>query len=188
MAGEVVTVEDQVIRALKEGWSYSGDQATEGEVLHLLTALVYVTKPEVVVETGTYNGHGTKALVAGLEASEKGHLWSVESDPEITVQLKDVDLPRTTWVDADSLEWCSGPDCPDEVNFAWVDCCSHPAGRIKVFAALWPKMNGLLCVHDLEFYPYRDFLDPLVERFGEPSLSLPALNGIGVWDRHRDRD
>lgn len=183
MAGEVVTVEDQVIRALKEGWSYSGDQATEGEVLHLLTALVYVTKPDVVVETGTYNGHGSKALSAGLEASEKGHLWSVENDPALTVQLEDVELPRTTWVAADSLEWCSGPDCPDPIDFAFVDCAPNPADRIKVFEALWPKVTGLICTHDVFFYRFQDFLDPLSEEFGEPNLYLPALNGIAIWDR-----
>lgn len=183
MAEDVVTVEDQVIRALKEGWSYSGDQATEGEVLHLLTALVYVTKPEVVVETGTYNGHGTKALVAGLEASEKGHLWSVENDPALTVQLEDVELPRTTWVAADSLEWCSGPECPDPIDFAFVDCAPNPVDRIKVFRALWPKVTGLICVHDSHFYLDREFIHPLVGEFGPYAIHFPALNGFTVWQR-----
>ena len=52
--------------------------ATEGEVLDLIYALVCIEKPEVCVETGTYHGHGTRAIMEGLESNGKGHLWTVE--------------------------------------------------------------------------------------------------------------
>lgn len=174
---------DQLQRAREEGWGYDGTQATELEVLHLLTALVLVTKPTTAVETGVYNGHGSKALVAGLEANEKGHLWAVENDPEITAQLEDVKLPRVTWVEADSIQWSGSPDCPDPIDFCWVDCCAEPSERVEVFSNLWPRMasGGLICVHDTYFYRSAGFLARLEEIAGPPSFVFPALNGIGAW-------
>ena len=56
---------------------------TEGEVLDLIYALVCIEKPEVCVETGTYHGHGTRAIMEGLESNGKGHLWTVENDREM---------------------------------------------------------------------------------------------------------
>jgi hypothetical protein len=51
------------------------------ELQHILTALVILTKPEVVVETGTANGASAAAILAGLEYNKAGHLWSFDIKP-----------------------------------------------------------------------------------------------------------
>ena len=48
------------------------------ELQHILIALVILTKPEVVVETGTANGASAAAILAGLEFNKAGHLWSFD--------------------------------------------------------------------------------------------------------------
>lgn len=56
-------------------------QATESEYLHLLTSLVKVLKPRRVLETGTYNGHGTAVLARACRDNGLGFVDSVEADP-----------------------------------------------------------------------------------------------------------
>ena len=174
------TVDEQVARAEAEGWRYRGDMATEGEVLDLIYALVCIEKPEVCVETGTYHGHGTRAIMEGLESNGKGHLWTVENDKEMVYAPQD----RVTYNFADSVEW-SANEAPDGIDFAFVDC-GPPEVRVEVFKNLLPKMNvgKLILVHDTDFYEHQ-YLDALREAAymngGDEMLHFPALNGVTAW-------
>lgn len=176
-------VEKQLLRAQIEGWRYNGSMATEGEVLELLCALIQVEKPEVVVETGTFAGHGTRAIQEGLQLNAKGHLWTVECDPELCEQYAEMELDQVTFVCADSVEWAGDPTCSLPIDFAFVDCAEDPSGRVEVFARLLPKIRagGVICAHDTDFYRYDDYLKRLVEIAGPYSLHIPALNGFTIW-------
>lgn len=74
--------------------------STELEYLEFLYALVRVTKPLEVLETGTYAGFGTRNIVAALHENARGHLWTVdEHDRGVTTEHND----RVTFVQGDSL-------------------------------------------------------------------------------------
>ena len=168
-------------RAEEEGWHWAGDQACEGEVSDLIHTLVLATKPEVCVETGTYLGFTTKTISEALERNEKGHLWTVENDPEFTQHYAGMELPRTTFVDADSTEWCASNDEPLAVDFAFVDS-GHPFIRVQDVEGLKEKMKpgGLLLVHDVELY-LPDFYGALIDILGPASIYLPTLHGLAIW-------
>jgi predicted O-methyltransferase YrrM len=170
----------QLKRAQEEGWGYDGTMASEQEVVHLLTAIIYATKPETCVETGTYAGHGTKAIQAGLMANEKGHLHTIEYNEKNEYPP----LERVTFILGDSIKWTGGPDCPDPIDFAFVDCCERPEHRVTVFSQLLPRMRdgGLICAHDTEFYRYEDYLDKM-NAIAPITLHLPVLNGFTLWQR-----
>lgn len=180
------TVEQQSARAKAENWAYRGDMSTEDEVLQLIASLIRVSKPEVVVETGTYHGHGTQMIAHALDMNEKGHLWTVEQD-EVFFPYRE--HPRVTYVQADSLEWAEHPMAGQDrwgedalIDFAFVDC-GEPEHRTQVFSALLPHMNddGLIVVHDTWFYE-SEFLRGLCDKFGAPpAIHFPALNGVSVW-------
>ena len=178
------TPDEQLARAKAEGWQYEGDMRTEGEVLDLLYSLARILKPEVAVETGTYAGHGTKAIATALEANGKGHLWTVESDPELTPKYAEMELDRTTFVNDDSVRW-SAYESPEQIDFAFVDCAEQPKDRVSVFANLLPKIRqgGMILAHDTHFLLKEEYLDKLIVLAGPPSLLLPALNGIAIWSR-----
>jgi hypothetical protein len=76
----------------KEQWN-SGT-----ELQHILTAIVILTKPEVVVETGTANGASSAAILAGLEYNKTGHLWSFDIKPAIPVLVEERLKQRATFV------------------------------------------------------------------------------------------
>lgn len=174
---EEYSVENQHRKAEAEGWGWSGDMKTESEVIDLIYSLVRVTKPTVVVETGTYRGHGTQAISKALEANDRGNLWTVEIEP-----YEYPETPRTTFVTANSIEW-SAKDAPAGINFAFVDCSSDYHDRVEVFKNLWPRMTpgGIICVHDI-FFLDANFLDELCQVAERaPGLVLQALNGFALW-------
>lgn len=65
------TVEEHGFRA----WD---DMGVEAEVAEYLYALVRLTKPELVVESGTGSGYAAYALAAGLQRNGRGELLTYE--------------------------------------------------------------------------------------------------------------
>jgi len=48
-----------------------------------LAALIIQEKPNIVVETGLWNGFGAEYILQALDANDKGHLYSIDPmDPE----------------------------------------------------------------------------------------------------------
>ena len=167
----------QLERAEAEGWTYSGDMSTEGEVLQVLFALVRVEKPEICVETGTYMGHGTKAISDALEMNGRGHLWTIELDEAYEYASRD----SVTYIQGDSVEWAAN-EAPDFIDLAFIDC-GPPEIRVQAFANIFPKVkdDGLLLTHDVSFYEDA-FLRELEESIGQQAdMVFPALNGLAIW-------
>jgi predicted O-methyltransferase YrrM len=55
----------------------------EVEVLEFLNALVRMTKPDRVIETGTWFGRSAIAIASALRYSGSGHLWTMEQNDEV---------------------------------------------------------------------------------------------------------
>ena len=74
------------------------------ELQHILIALVILTKPEVVVETGTANGASAAAILAGLEFNKAGHLWSFDIKPAYPVLVEERLKQKATFVKVSGKE------------------------------------------------------------------------------------
>src|SRR5258708_3945530 len=57
---------------------FGGGMAIELEVGEFLNALVRMTKPSIVVETGTHKGFSTLMIAQALKANGKGHLYTFD--------------------------------------------------------------------------------------------------------------
>jgi hypothetical protein len=55
----------------------------EVEVLEFLNALVRMTKPDRVIETGTWFGRSAIAIASALRDNGSGHLWTMEQNDEV---------------------------------------------------------------------------------------------------------
>lgn len=53
---------------------------SETEVSRFLEAIVYLTKPRFIIETGTFQGGGTISLAEGLRKNKFGHMVTIEID------------------------------------------------------------------------------------------------------------
>jgi hypothetical protein len=74
------------------------------ELQHILIALVILTKPKVVVETGTANGASAAAILAGLEYNKAGHLWSFDIKPANPILVEEKLKQRATFVKVSGKE------------------------------------------------------------------------------------
>ena len=66
-----------------ERWSMFDSMTAEVEVLEFLRTLVTTTKPELVVETGTFSGISTLWIAEGLKANGRGKVVSCEFDRKV---------------------------------------------------------------------------------------------------------
>jgi predicted O-methyltransferase YrrM len=66
-----------------ERWSMYDSMTAEAEVLEFLRTLVTTTKPELVVETGTFSGISTLWIAEGLKRNGRGKIITCEFDPVV---------------------------------------------------------------------------------------------------------
>ena len=71
-----------------ERWSMYDSMTAEVEVLEFLRTLVTTTKPEMVVETGTFLGVSTLCIAEGLRLNGFGRIISCEYDAKVFEQAK----------------------------------------------------------------------------------------------------
>ncbi len=66
-----------------ERWSMYDSMTAEFEVLEFLKTIVTTTKPELIVETGSFMGVSTLWLAQGLKENGFGKIISCEYDPKV---------------------------------------------------------------------------------------------------------
>jgi len=121
----------------------------EVEVLDFLQALVTTTKPELIVETGTFSGLSTLRLAEGCKANGLGRVITCEYDAKVfqaaKARFKESGLAQ--WIDArneSSLEMKVG----GRIDLLFSD--SDTAIREQEVRRFLPQMSpyGLILMHD----------------------------------------
>ena len=72
-----------------ERWRMYDSMTAEAEVLEFLRTLVTTTKPELVVETGSFLGVSTLWIAEGLKANGFGKIVSCEFDPVVFAKAEE---------------------------------------------------------------------------------------------------
>jgi len=71
-----------------ERWRMYDSMTAEAEVLEFLRTLVTTTKPELVVETGTFSGISTLWIAEGLKRNGRGKVITCEFDPVVYAKAR----------------------------------------------------------------------------------------------------
>jgi predicted O-methyltransferase YrrM len=71
-----------------ERWSMYDSMTAEAEVLEFLRTLVTTTKPDLVVETGTFSGISTLWIAEALKRNGRGKIITCEFDPVVYAKAK----------------------------------------------------------------------------------------------------
>jgi predicted O-methyltransferase YrrM len=132
-----------------ELWRMLDSQTTEVEVLDFLKTLVTTIKPQLIVETGTFLGHGTVKLAEGARENGFGRVITVEFDPDIRKRA----LTRfeaaglAPWIES-RLESSLDTIIEGTIDLLYSD--SHLANREAEIRRLLPQLDprGLLVIHD----------------------------------------
>jgi predicted O-methyltransferase YrrM len=132
-----------------ELWRMLDSQTTEVEVLDFLKTLVTTIKPRLVVETGTFLGHGTLKLAEGVQENGFGKVVTIEFDPAIRARAQERFKASglDSWIES-RLESSLESVIEGTIDLLYSD--SHLANREEEIRRLLPQLNprGLLVIHD----------------------------------------
>lgn len=165
-------------------------QMNETERRLLMEALLQAaSKPQVVIEVGTWLGGGsTLHILRALEKNGAGHLWGIEVDPSIyermLVNIRAA-VPEASrrftplfGVSEDVIpQWLARQGADFKVDFAFLDGGNNPGEQIKEFDLLDPfiPVGGQLMAHDAKMrkgkwlMPYLSLLDNWESRLHDTS-------------------
>ena len=173
-----------------ELWSMLDSQTTEVEVLDFLKTLVTTVKPKLIVETGTFLGHGTVKLAEGARENGFGRVITVEFDPDIRQRA----LARfeasglSSWIES-RLESSLETLIHGTIDLLYSD--SHLANREAEIRRLLPQLNpqGLLVIHDASshFKTVRDAAHRLEAEGLISMVLLPTPRGVVIAQRREGR-
>jgi predicted O-methyltransferase YrrM len=132
-----------------EMWHMLDSQSTEVEVLDLLKSLVVALKPQLIVETGTFLGHGTTRLAEGARENGFGKVITIEFDPAIRQRAlsRFESMGLSSWIES-RLESSLDTVIDGTIDFLFSD--SHLANREAEIRRLLPQLDprGVLVIHD----------------------------------------
>ncbi len=171
-------------------WRMLDSQTTEVEVLDLLKSLVVALKPNLVVETGTFLGHGALKLAEGVKENGFGRVITVEFDPQIHAHAKRrfAASGLEPWIEArneSSLE----STIEGTIDFLYSD--SHLANREQEIRRLLPQLDprGLLVIHDASSH-FRLVREAALRMEQEGLISVVLLStprGVAIAQRRAGR-
>lgn len=173
-----------------ERWSMYDSMTAEFEVLEFIKSIVTTTKPELIVETGSFMGVSTLWLAQGLKENGFGKVISCEFDPVVfaKAQEKVNHSPVKDWIDLrneSSLEMI----VEGRIDLLFSD--SDMPIREQEVRRYLPQLNpyGLILMHDASSHlkQVRDAALKL-EREGLISVVLlPTPRGLVVAQKREGR-
>ncbi len=173
-----------------ERWSMHDSMTAEAEVLEFLRTLVTTTKPELVVETGTFSGISTLWIAEGLKRNGRGKVITCEFDPVVYAKAK------ARIQESELGEWieCRNESSLDMKVEGMIDLFFSDSDmpiREQEVRRYLPQINpfGLIVMHDASSHlkTVRDAALKL-EREGLISVVLlPTPRGLVVAQRREGR-
>jgi len=173
-----------------ELWRMLDSQTTEVEVLDFLKTLVTTVKPKLVVETGTFLGHGTLRLAEGLKENGFGKVITIEFDAAIRARAVErfAASGLAAWIES-RLESSLETNIEGTIDLLYSD--SHMANREAEIRRWLPQLDprGLLVIHDASshFKVVREAVLRLEEEGLISAVLLSTPRGVAVAQRREGR-
>lgn len=164
-----------------ERWTAEDNQATEDQVLELISALVIALQPDYCIETGSYIGMATERIAAALTRNGHGRLTSLEVSPsKAAIAASRVErFDCVEVINRNSLLF--NPKQP--IDFAWID---SGRGGVRAEEILhfhpWFHYGTVIAIHDTApHHPdIATSIADLIQRGYISAVNLPTPRGICI--------
>lgn len=185
------------------GFQMFNTGGVEVEVAEFLYSFARMTKPGMILETGTHLGISSLYIALALQKNQKGSLWTFEVIPELQLQAKSLwsDLGVSSFIGSHLLSSLNA-QIPDSMAFDLLFLDSEPQFRFDEFLKFWPKLNpgGFIIIHDLHpslghhgethhgvyDWPYGDFrekIGSLIKNHEIQTISFPTPRGLTIFQK-----
>lgn len=137
---------------------FGGQMAVEYEVGELLSAVVRATKPEIVIETGTYKGFSTLMIASALKRNKRGHLYTIDlNDWKVVEECRRFECdPYVTFIKSDSKSaLCELRKTLSKVDLLWLDADHTLRAVLDEMEAAMPMIRPgtIIAFHDTILFP-----------------------------------
>lgn len=164
---------------------YGGQIAVELEVGELLSAMVRATKPEIVVETGTFLGFSSLMIASALKRNERGHLYTIDRhDFNVMAEMRKFELDSwATFVHSDSRAALSElVKRVGKIDLLWLDSEAEKTLVLEELEAAMPAIRPgtIIAFHDTIYAPeVESAISEIEQRFPRwQSLSFKTSRGF----------
>lgn len=153
-------------------WSAPDGMASEFELGDFMYGLVRLLKPNLVIETGCYNGDTSRRIGEALLENGDGRLVSCDTSIERVVSAQSicVGLPVTI-LNTHGLDIITKHPC----DLAFIDS-GNDATRVEECKALKMSPGGIIVLHDARRSAYDDLC-----AIGWKSWFIPTPRGVAVF-------
>jgi len=163
--------------------TYIENKKLDTDIKDHLEYLYMVSSGGKILELGTRRGVSTSALLAGVELSENGHLWSVDIDPSCADVFRN--HPQWTFVNCDSLnvEAIEKAGLPEKLDLVFIDTEHNPEPVWSELMTWVPRVyvGGKIILHDTEtFIPYRDTIRKFCDTYKVRHEMRYGSNGLTI--------
>lgn len=164
-------------------WHMFDSMSAEVEVGRFLQELIVCVKPNLIVETGTFNGITAEMISKALESNGSGHLITCENDRDrfafAANRLKD--LPRVSLVCESSLSLT----VKERIDLLF--CDSSPDVRVEEIKHFWGRLStsSVVLVHDVNTGCHRNLRQRLISELSDVMsiVFLPTPRGLAICQR-----
>jgi predicted O-methyltransferase YrrM len=173
-----------------ERWSMYDSMTAEAEVLEFLRTLVTTTKPELILETGTFSGISTLWIAEGLKRNGRGKIVTCEFDPVVYAKAKTriQESGLTEWIECRNE---SSLDMRIEGTIDLFFSDSDMPIREQEVRRYLPQINpfGLIVMHDASSHlkTVRDAALKLEQEGLISVVLLPTPRGLVVAQKREGR-
>jgi predicted O-methyltransferase YrrM len=163
----------------------------EEEPAELLAALVHCYKPELVLETGTFQGHSARVLAEACRRNNFGRVITLEADTERASKASAAlaDLRQVSVIRTDSVTWLRAYNGPP---FGLIVLDTDVAVRVQELAVIRERglALGPVFVHDTSrlrslTVPDRPTYPTELDALGLPGVECPLSRGWRLFDLGR---
>jgi predicted O-methyltransferase YrrM len=170
-------------------YSAPSAMAVEYEVAAFLYALVRITKPSVVLETGCGEGNSTHALFRGIDDNGCGRLHTCDTNPVHYQKLRDClqtsssilkrPFPTTKADQILDAHLCAGIQLAEIVSAVDLAFLDSSGDRVEECSRLNLRPGGIVVLHDSNRKNVRDAIALL--RPWKAIWDIPTPRGLTVF-------
>ncbi len=143
----------------------------------LLYGLIYSSRPERVLEIGTFQGGSARIITAAMDDAGKGQLYCVDPNPRMTAETAAAIEHRATIIAHPSPEALQDAErlAGAKFDFALIDGDHSYNGVVRDIEGTLPVMlpGSLLLFHDAYYEPVQRGIDAMKQKY-------PALAEVGM--------
>lgn len=149
---------------------------SETEVLAFMYALVLLSKPLIVVETGSYCGMMARALAAGCATNDLGMVHTFDTDPDAYAATREALKWHGQWSEAHLQPALERADLIRSCDLLFSD--SSYESRVQEVKLLKPGAVGVL--HDTGM---EDHLDRHIQQEYPRNVFIATPRGLTIFQR-----